>query len=142
MHTPLPRHVPHPLMPHPFMPRPHRKLRSSEHGQILLNMSAALLALYLVFIVAGHVTGVVPLCGLLAALLQYLMLALFGWMAVEAVHLYIKLVVVLGAGMRHFVLKAAALVWSEWPCSVLPVYIDHFIIMVFSPLGGSRGVGG
>lgn len=94
-----------------------RKLRCSEHGQILLNMSLALLALYITFIVAGHVTTVAPLCGVLSALLHYLLLSLFSWMAVEATYLFRKLVVVLESSWRHFVLAAGAAAWSEWVCA-------------------------
>lgn len=90
-----------------------RKLRSSPHGQVLINMSLALLALYITFIVAGHVTTVAPLCGVLSALLHYLLLALFGWMAVEALLLYRKLVVVMEGGWRNLVPLAGAAAWSE-----------------------------
>ena len=76
-------------------------------------MSLALLALYITFIVAGHVTSAAPLCGVFSALLHYLLLALFGWMAVEAVHLYRKLVVVLESGWSKFVPVAGAAAWSE-----------------------------
>ena len=55
----------------------------------------SLLCLYVVFVVAGLVTAVEPLCGLVAALFHYIMLVFFGWTAAEAVFLYHKLAVVL-----------------------------------------------
>ena len=59
-------------------------------------------------------TTVPPLCGVVAALLQYFMLVFFGWTAVEAVFLYQKLVrKVLGQTSPRFVLKAAAIVWGK-----------------------------
>lgn len=96
-----------------------RKLRSSEHnagvhGQLLINLSCSLIGLYVFFIVAGHVTTVLPLCGVVAALLQYFMLVFFSWTAVEAVFLYQKLVRnVLGQTSPYFVRTAAAIAWGK-----------------------------
>ena len=96
-----------------------RKLHSSEqssgvHGQLLINLSCSLIGLYILFIVAGHVTTVAPLCGVVAALLQYFVLVFFGWTAAEAWFLYHRLVRdVLGQASPYFVLKAAALVWCK-----------------------------
>ena len=52
-------------------------------------------------------------CAVSAAVLQYFFLVTFMVMAAEAVNLYMKLVVVLGASIRHFVIKAAIVAWSE-----------------------------
>ncbi len=69
---------------------------------------------------AGHVTSISALCGIVAALLHYFMLVFFGWTAAEAVNLYMKLVVVLGKGTKHYVFKAALIVWRKY-CMCIPV---------------------
>ena len=58
-------------------------------------------------------TTVPPLCGVVSALLHYFTLAFFAWTAVEAFHLYQKLVTVLGTKSDHFVLKAAMVAWCK-----------------------------
>ena len=95
----------------------YRRLRQTEHGKLLINLSISLICVYVVFIVAGHVTSVEGLCGLVSALFQYFMLVFFGWTAAEAVILYHKLVKVFGKPLRHYVVKAALIVWRE----LLPV---------------------
>ena len=69
----------------------HRELRRSEHGRILINLSVSLICLYVVFVIAGLVTSVEALCGLVSALFQYFMLVFFGWTAAEAVYLLCSL---------------------------------------------------
>ena len=81
---------------------------------MLINLSAALLGLYITFLIAGHVTSVPGLCGFFAALLQYFVLVFFGWTAAEAVHLYIKLVIVFGKNIEHYALKASLIVWCKY----------------------------
>ena len=77
------------------------------------------------FIVAGLVTTVPPLCGVVAALLQYFMLVFFGWTAVEALFLYQKLVRnVLGQTSPYFVPVAAAVVWCK-----LELYMTLYIFV-------------
>ena len=67
------------------------------------------------FIVAGLVTTVPPLCGVVTALLQYFILVFFDWIAVEALFLYQKLVRnVLGEISPYFVPTAAAVVWCKY----------------------------
>ena len=97
----------------------HRKLRSSVHGQLLINLCVALLGLYITFLLAGQVTSVKGLCGFISALLHYFMLVFFGWTAAEAVNLYIKLVIVLGDTIENFVLKAALIVWCKFSLSIM-----------------------
>ena len=77
-------------------------------------MSVSLICLYVIFMIAGLVTSVEVLCGLVSALFQYFMLVFFGWTAAEAVNLYYKLVHVLGKPIEHYVLKAALIVWREF----------------------------
>ncbi len=80
---------------------------------MLINLCLALLGLYIVFLVAGRVTSISVLCGIVAALLHYFVLVFFGWTAAEAVNLYMKLVVVLGKGTKYYVFKAALIVWCK-----------------------------
>ena len=88
-----------------------RKLRATLHGKLLINLSSALLGLYITFLIAGHVTSVPPLCGIIAALIHYFMLVFFGWTAVEAVYLYTKLVIVLGKDLQQYTFKTGLVVW-------------------------------
>ena len=90
-----------------------RKLRSSEHGQLLVNLCLALCGLYITFILAVYSTKSTGICVVMAALLQYFFLVTFLIMATEAINLYMKLVIVLGSGITHFVLKAVVFCWSE-----------------------------
>ena len=92
----------------------HRKLHSSQHGQILINMSVSFICLYLGFLVASHATSIPAICGLSAALLHYFMLVYFGWTSVEAFFLYRNLVKVLGSNLPRFVLKAALFVYCKY----------------------------
>ena len=89
------------------------KLRTSDHGQLLLNLCFALLGLYITFIFAVHSRGVPGLCAITRAVLQYFFLVTFMIMAAEAINLYMNLVIVLGRKIDHFVLKATILSWSE-----------------------------
>ena len=71
----------------------YRKLRTSENGQLLINLCLALIGLYITFIFAVHSTPVIGLCAFVAAALQYFFLVSFMIMASEAISLYMKLVV-------------------------------------------------
>jgi G protein-coupled receptor 112/deleted-in-malignant-brain-tumors protein 1/hemicentin len=92
-----------------------RKLRTSIHGQILINLSLALIGVYLFFLIGGLVTSVPTLCGISSALLHYFLLVYFGWTAVEAVWLYLKLVKVFGIQSltSKFTIKAGIPTWGE-----------------------------
>ena len=81
-------------------------MRTSEHGQLLINLCFALMGLYITFIFAVHSRTVIGLCAVSAAVLQYFFLVTFMLMAAEAINLYMKLVVVLGSNIPHYVLKA------------------------------------
>ena len=97
----------------------YRKLRTSDHGQLLLNLCFALMGLYITFIFAVHSRDVPGLCAVTGAVLQYFFLVTFMVMAAEVINLYMKLVIVLGQKIHHFVLKATILSWGEWLISVL-----------------------
>ena len=72
-----------------------RKLRASGTNQLLINLSGALLGLYISFICAAKGSFNAPFCSFLAVLVHYFFLAYFFWTASEAVYLYLKLVKVL-----------------------------------------------
>ena len=93
-----------------------RKLRRSDANKILLNLCFSLLGLYTVFLLAaqGAQNITEPVCAIVGALLQYFFLVNFFIMAGESVDLFIKLVIVLGPKIQHFVLKVMLLSWSEF----------------------------
>ena len=92
----------------------YRTLRTSDHGQLLLNLCFAFLGLYIAFILAKHGTIVPVFCAVIAASLQYFFLVTFMVMAAMAINLYMSLVIVLGKRIRHFVLKATMSSWSKY----------------------------
>ena len=93
----------------------YRKLRKKEHEQILINLSFALMGLYLVFILGANTAPIPPLCGISAALLQYFLLVFFAWTSAEAFYLYQKLVKVLGVKqISRLVLKIGLIVWRTF----------------------------
>ena len=91
------------------------KLRTSIHGKILINLSLALMGVYVFFLIGGHVTTTPALCGISSALLHYFLLVFFGWTAVEAVWLYLKLVKVLGmqSVTSNYTIKASIPTWGK-----------------------------
>ena len=97
-----------------------RRLRQKEHGQLLIQLSVSLICLYVIFLVAGLVTSVEILCGVVSALLQYFMLVFLGWTAAEAVYLYCVFVRVM-MKIRRYTLKAFCIVW----CKSKLYYIDY-----------------
>ena len=54
-----------------------------------------------------------PLCAIVSIMLHYFMLVVFMVMAVEAVDLYIKLVIVLGHSISHYVIKVTVICWGK-----------------------------
>ena len=94
----------------------YRKLRSNTHSQILINMSVALAAIYIFFMIGGHVTAIPILCGFSSAFLHYFLLVFFAWTAVEAIWLYLKLVRVFGIQSyeHRFIAKLGIPVWSKF----------------------------
>ena len=73
------------------------------------------MGVYLFFLIGGHVTIIPVLCGISSALLHYFLLVFFGWTAVEAVWLYLKLVKVLGmqSVISNYTLKTSIPTWSK-----------------------------
>ena len=83
------------------------------------------MGLYVFFLISGHVTSLPPLCGISSALLQYFLLVFFGWTAVEAVWLYLKLVKVFSiqSYTAKFSLKAGIPAWGMY----VMIMIDFMI---------------
>ena len=96
-----------------------RKLRMSIHGQVLINLSLSLMGLYIFFLTGAHLTYVPVLCGISSALLHYFMLVFFGWTTVEAILLYVKLVIIIGTHKieSRSILKAALGTWCRFSCA-------------------------
>ena len=90
-----------------------RNLRLSDHGQLLLNLCVALLGLYISFIFSILSSSVPPLCAIVSIALHYFMLVVFMVMAAEAVNLYMKLVIVFGQCISHYVIKVTVICWGK-----------------------------
>ena len=110
-----------------FILSPCRNLRTSDHGQLLLNLCFALMGLYITFIIALHSREVPGVCAVVGAVLQYFFLVTFMVMAAEAIHLYMNLVIVLGMKIQYFVLKATILSWGKCDdqCRTI-IIISHY----------------
>ena len=95
-----------------------RKLRTSEAGQLLLNLCFGLLGIFVMFIISAQAaTWNKYVCAVTGGLLHYLLLASFFLMAAEAINLLVKLVVVLGIPSiikNRYVLKAGLISWSKF----------------------------
>ncbi|XP_030846320.1 adhesion G-protein coupled receptor G6-like [Strongylocentrotus purpuratus] len=104
-----------------------KKLRDQKPIQILLSLCCALLGLYVVFLVTisvdteQDVTELSPLpCSILAAFLQYFILAAIFWMAVEGYNMHNLLVLVRNYYLPRFMKKASLIAWG---CPLLIVGI-------------------
>ena len=89
-----------------------RNLRKTTHAKLLVNLCLALVGLYGTFIVSTVSTSVPELCGLASALLHYFFLAVFFWMAAEAIHLHRKLVTVFKPDIKWYLYIAMAVCWG------------------------------
>ena len=92
---------------------PLRKLRKTVHSKLLINLCFALLGLYVTFIISTVSTGVPVLCGVVSALMHYFFLAVFFWMAAEAIQLHRKLVSVFKPDIKNYALIAMAICWGR-----------------------------
>ena len=82
---------------------------------MLVHMCIALIALYIVFLVAQHgqyYDDIEGFCYFVSALLQYFLLIYLFWTVIEAFYLYRKLVMVFANEIRHFVFKAFLFAWG------------------------------
>ena len=84
------------------------------HAKLLINLCFALVGLYVTFIISTASTGVPVLCGVVSALMHYFFLAVFFWMAAEAIQLHRKLVSVFKPDIVNYVYIAMAICWGRW----------------------------
>ena len=89
------------------------QFRKSTTNQLLVNLSAALLLLVVVF--AGGIarTDYQPACIAVATLLHFSLLAALMWMSAEAVNLYLAVVRVSNPRSRNFLVGSLAICWGK-----------------------------
>ncbi|XP_061899842.1 adhesion G-protein coupled receptor G2-like [Entelurus aequoreus] len=108
-----------------------QKLRGDYPSRILINLSAALLGLSLIFLLDSWLSSFSNyfLCIVTAATLHYFLLASFAWMGLEAVHMYFSLVKVFNTYVPAYILKFCAVGWGVpllVVCLVLAVDKDAY----------------
>ncbi|XP_053735674.1 adhesion G-protein coupled receptor G6 isoform X4 [Synchiropus splendidus] len=110
-----------------------RKLRGDYPSKILINLSAALLGLSLVFLLDGWLSSFsnYGLCIVTAASLHYFLLASFTWMGLEAVHMYLALVKVFNTYIPWYLLKFCAVGWG------LPLLVVVLVLAIDIDVYGS-----
>eukprot|EP00057_Strongylocentrotus_purpuratus_P014211 XP_011668685.1 PREDICTED: G-protein coupled receptor 64-like [Strongylocentrotus purpuratus] len=89
-----------------------RKLRRKQPQQILINLSFALLALYVTFVIGIDRPTWRISCTVVAILLHYFCLASLAWMGVEAFNMYMMFVRVLNSYIPKFLLKCSMIGWG------------------------------
>lgn len=102
------------------------KLRRDNPSKILINLSAALLGLCLLFLVDSWLSSfsIYGLCIATAATLHYFLLASFTWMGLEALHMYLALVKVFNIYVPSYILKFCAVGWG------LPLVIVSLVLAI------------
>ncbi|XP_074529758.1 adhesion G-protein coupled receptor G2 [Halichoeres trimaculatus] len=90
------------------------KLRRDYPSKILINLSAALLGLCMLFLLDSWLSSFsnYGLCIATAASLHYFLLASFTWMGLEALHMYFALVKVFNIYVPSYILKFCAVGWG------------------------------
>ncbi|KAM8908724.1 adhesion G-protein coupled receptor G4 [Spinachia spinachia] len=109
------------------------KLRRDYPSKILINLSAALLGLSMLFLLDSWLSSFsnYGLCIATAAALHYFLLASFTWMALEAVHMYLALVKVFNIYIPSYIVKLCALGWG------IPLVIVSLVLAVDKDAYGS-----
>ena len=92
---------------------PFRNLRKTVHAKLLINLCFALVGLYVTFIISTVSMSIPVLCGVVSALMHYFFLAVFFWMAAEAIQLHRKLVSVFKPDIMSYVFIAMAICWGK-----------------------------
>ncbi|CAL8263208.1 unnamed protein product [Lota lota] len=90
------------------------KLRRDYPSKILINLSAALLALNLLYLLNTWLSSFPSygLCILTAMLMHYFLLAAFMWMGLEALHMYFALIKVFNVYVLSYILKFCVVGWG------------------------------
>ncbi|XP_034545192.1 adhesion G-protein coupled receptor G4 isoform X2 [Notolabrus celidotus] len=109
------------------------KLRRDYPSKILINLSAALLGLCMLFLLDSWLSSFsnYGLCIATAASLHYFLLASFTWMGLEAVHMYLALVKVFNIYVPYYILKFCAVGWG------IPLVIVSLILAIDKDAYGS-----
>ncbi|KAE8285729.1 Adhesion G-protein coupled receptor G4 [Larimichthys crocea] len=102
------------------------KLRQDHPSKILMNLSAALLGLSMLYLLDSWLSSFsnYGLCIATAAMLHYFLLASFTWMGLEAVHMYLALVKVFNVYIPSYILKFCAAGWG------IPLVIVSLVLIV------------
>ncbi|XP_056898420.1 adhesion G-protein coupled receptor G6 isoform X3 [Takifugu flavidus] len=102
------------------------KVRRDYPSKILINLSAALLGLSMMFLLNSWLSSFSDygLCIATAALLHYFMLASFTWMGLEAVHMYLALVKVFNIYVSSYMLKLCSVGWG------IPLLIVSLVLAI------------
>ncbi|XP_023277381.1 adhesion G-protein coupled receptor G4-like isoform X1 [Seriola lalandi dorsalis] len=102
------------------------KLRRDYPSKILINLSAALLGLNMIFLLDAWLSSFsnYGLCIATAASLHYFMLASFTWMGLEAVHMYLALVKVFNIYVPSYIHKFCAVGWG------IPLVIVSLVLAI------------
>ncbi|XP_069371009.1 adhesion G-protein coupled receptor G6 isoform X3 [Paralichthys olivaceus] len=102
------------------------KIRRDYPSKILMNLSASLLFLNMVFLLDGWLASLEKrwLCLSVAVFLHYFLLTSFTWMGLESVHMYIALVKVFNTYIRRYILKFCIVGWG------LPAVVVGIVVAV------------
>ncbi|XP_029351605.1 adhesion G-protein coupled receptor G6 isoform X3 [Echeneis naucrates] len=102
------------------------KLRRDYPSKILMNLSASLLFLNMVFLLDGWLASLETnwLCLSVAIFLHYFLLTTFTWMGLESIHMYIALVKVFNTYIRRYILKFCIVGWG------LPAVLVGIVVAV------------
>ncbi|XP_041478680.1 uncharacterized protein LOC121426444 isoform X2 [Lytechinus variegatus] len=97
-----------------------RKLRRKQPQQILINLTFALLALYVTFVIGIDRPNWNRGCMIVAILLHYFCLASLSWMGVEAFSMYMSFVRVMDTYIPKLIFKCCLVGWGFPMAVVIP----------------------
>ncbi|XP_067455735.1 adhesion G-protein coupled receptor G6 [Thunnus thynnus] len=102
------------------------QLRRDHPSKILINLSAALLGMSMLFLLDSWLSSFFNygLCIATAATLHYFLLASFTWMGLEAVHMYLALVKVFNIYIPSYILKFCVAGWG------IPLVIVSLVLAI------------
>ena len=89
-----------------------RKLRQLDNSTFHIQLSIAMLGMLLVFLIGSEVK-VDVVCTIVSILIQYFSLASVLWMGAEAVLMFQKLVLVMRATTRKFIIVVSLICWCK-----------------------------
>lgn len=90
-------------------------MRQSEATQLLLNLMFGLKGLYVAYIVGFPGNTITDgVCAAVGFFFHFFILVVFFAIGVEAVDLFMKLVIVLGPKIHNFTLKTILVLWSKY----------------------------